>query len=140
MLRERPGLDWHLLVVLCAVTADLAIAIPTVPTPPAAEVISVMSTPEPAPRTLSDSEQVEDSLARAYRTSRAIGLDPCTPAITAFEALTEARKLDLVLGLGSAAVLEARIRVVAPLAADAYRLAGDREGARLAELTAEMAR
>ena len=137
MLRERPWMDWPLLVGLCAVTLDLAIAIPTVTPPPPAAVVEVMS---PAERELSDSEQVEDALHRAYRESCAVGLDPSTPVIQAFEALTEARKLDMVLEFDRSAALDARMRVVAPLAADAYRLAGDREGARLAELTADMAR
>lgn len=30
-MRERPPLDWHLLVALCAVTLDLALVIPRVP-------------------------------------------------------------------------------------------------------------
>ena len=138
MLRERPWLDWSLLVALCVVTVDLAIAIPMVETPPAEAVDGVMN---PSPdRVLTDSEEVEDSLYRAYRESRAIGLDPSTPTIAAFEALTEARKLDVVLGIGQPAELDARMRIVAPLAADAYRLAGDKEGAQLAELTADMAR
>ena len=136
MQRERPWLDWSLLAGLCVVTLDLAIAIPTVPPPPPEAVDEVM---RPAPeREPSDSTMVEDSMNRAYRESRARGLDPSTPAIEAFEALTEARKLDMVLGIDQPAELDARMRVVAPLAADAYRLAGNREGAQLAELTADM--
>jgi len=138
MQPERPCLDWPLLVVLCAVTLDFAIAIPTVPEPPAEAVVAVMSQrPE---RQLSDFEKVEDSLYRAWRESSALGLDASTPPIPAFEALTEARKLDLVLGINRPDALDARMRIVAPLAADAYRLAGDRERARFAELTADMTR
>jgi hypothetical protein len=138
MLRERPWLDWSLLAALCVVTLDLAIAIPMVETPPPEAVDEVMS-PSPQ-RQLTDSEKVEDSMYRAYRDSRARGLDPSTPVIDAFEQLTEARKLDVVLGINSPAELDARMRIVAPLAADAYRLAGDKENARFAELTADMTR
>jgi len=132
MQRERAFLDWPLLVGLCAVTLDLMIAIPSVPRP-APAVLEEARPPAPG-----DTERVEDELAAEFRRVRIIGLDPSTAPMTAFEALSRARTLAVVLELPDDGALIARMRLVAPEAAAAYRDAGDAEHAELAQHTAEM--
>ncbi len=141
MQRERPPLDWPLLVALGVVTLDLMIKVPTVQAPPADAVVEVMSPASAAvdaPPVASEQERVEDELAAEFQRVRIIGLDPSTAPIAAFEALARARTLAVVLELRDDGALVARMRVVAPEAVAAYRLAGDANGAETAQRTAEM--
>lgn len=135
MLRERTFLDWPLLVGLLAVTVDLMIGMPAQPQR-ADEPMVVVAPPA---EEITDSMRVEDQLGDDYRRMRAIALDPATPPIDAFEAVSRARTLAVVLELPDDGVLLARTRVTAPAAAAAYRAAGDLDRAAVAETTAEMA-
>jgi hypothetical protein len=74
-----------------------------------------------------------DQLAAAWAT----GMDPATPAATAFPALREAWKLDTVLGGAFSDPLHARLAEVAPKAAVAFVAQRDYPAAELALHTAE---
>jgi hypothetical protein len=130
MFRERASFDWLGLALLFGITVALSPARPQprAITEPEYRCREAVAPPRPEAR----ASELDEQLAAA----RAIAFDFTAPPIDGFEALRRARTLDIALGGNFSVQLTERMRDVAPAAARAYRAAGDKEGAQLAEHTA----
>jgi hypothetical protein len=164
MFRERASFDWLGLALLVGLTVGLAPRT-NAPPPPQADrdnapyehIMEIVGEAraeararylardfDGAARALEGDAHIPDVQPLLqqyvqYAALRAIAFDPGAPPIDAFEALRRARTLDVALGDAFGDELTARMRIVAPVAARAYRAGGDKVGMQLAAHTAAMA-